>query len=141
MPVYRCTIAQASVTAEQKAEIAQEITRIHCELTTVPKTAASFVHVIFEEVPPGNGFSGGEPSSKALIVGQIRAGRSGEVKTKLLLAISELWNRVTGKSPDDILVAVQDVPARDMVEGGVILPDPGQEEAWLAEHGLTGGRT
>jgi phenylpyruvate tautomerase PptA (4-oxalocrotonate tautomerase family) len=135
MPIYRCTVPQASVTSEQKAEIAREITRIHCELTS--GTPAGFVHVIFEEVQSGNRFSGGEPSSKALIVGRIRAGRSGEVKAKLLLGISEAWKRVTGQPERDILVAVQDVPARDVVEGGWVLPEPGQEDAWLSEHGLT----
>jgi phenylpyruvate tautomerase PptA (4-oxalocrotonate tautomerase family) len=125
------------VSPEQKAAIAGEITRIHCGLN--PGTPTGFVHVIFTDVAPGDGFVGGEISTKSVIIGLIRAGRSREIKTGLLLGISEAWQKITGQAEEDIVVGLQDIPAKDVVEGGLILPEPGEEEAWLAEHGLSAG--
>jgi len=134
MPVYRCITPPDSIAQDVRAVIAEDITRIHCELTS--GTPRSFVHVIFEEVAPGRMFSGGTPSEKTLITGQIRAGRTAEVRTRLVQEISRAWNRATGQSEEDILVAVTEFRASDVVEGGIPLPEPGEEAGWLAAHGV-----
>ena len=134
MPIYRCTIPQASVSDEDKSEIALEITRIHCD--ACPGTPESFVHVVFEEVPRGNGFRGGQHSAATLVHGTIRAGREQSVRTRIVTDISQMWSKVTGQSENDILALVVEVPASNAVEGGSVMPEPGEEAQWLARHGL-----
>lgn len=136
MPFYRCTVPTGLLEKDQKAQIAGAITNLHCGLN--PGTPRDFVHVVFDEVAAGNGWCGGRPSPKSVIIGMIRAGRTREIKDGLLFGISELWQKVAGQDPIDIVVGVVEIPARDVVEAGWILPEPGDEEAWLVEHGLTG---
>lgn len=133
MPLYTCIVRPGDLSPEQKAALAGEITRIHCDVTGAP---ALFVHVFFNEVTPGNGFLGGKPLSSNAITGLIRAGRSPEDKARLLFGLSDAWSRVTGRGEREVMVAVQDVPAKNIVEDGVLLPEPGEEAGWLAEHGM-----
>ena len=85
MPFYTCFAFSDSLSAAQKANIAEEITRIHTKLTGAPR---SFVRVLFHEMRSSDIFTGGKPLPCAMIRGVIRAGRSAEVKKQLL---SELW--------------------------------------------------
>ena|SRR5215469_11111964 len=129
MPVYHCLIQQNSLSAEQKQKVAREITRIHGEVTGAP---AVFVDVIFDEVPRGDWFTGGEHSSRAIIQAAIRAGRSDEKKARLMAEISRSWNQVTGQREQDLEIAVTDFQARHLMRGGMLLPEDGQEREWLA---------
>ena len=134
MPIYTCSAPSGELTGEQKAAIAAEITRIHCEVTGAP---AAFVHVFFHDLAPGNAFISGRPfDGRAAVVGLIRAGRSDEDKARILFGISAAWHAVTGLDEKKIVVGVEDVPAKNIVEDGALLPEPGEEEAWLAAHGL-----
>ena len=40
----------------------------------------------------------------------------------------------TGLSPETVHAFTTDTPASWVMEGGDILPEPGEEEAWLAAH-------
>jgi phenylpyruvate tautomerase PptA (4-oxalocrotonate tautomerase family) len=129
MPFYECFVQEGTLTADRKADIAKEITRIHCAVTGAPE---SFVTVIFHSVQHEDIFTAGEPSSAARIRGSIRAGRSPEVKTRLLTELAEMWQRVTGLSDKDLTVSLVEVPAKNSVKGGRFVPEPGQEAEWLA---------
>jgi 4-oxalocrotonate tautomerase family enzyme len=129
MPVYQCLIQQNSLSAEQKRQVSREITRIHSEVTGAP---AIFVDVIFDEVPRGDWFTGGEPSSRSIIQANIRAGRSDEKKARLMAEISRSWNQVTGQREEDLEIAVTDFQARYLMRVGMLLPEDGQEQQWLA---------
>ncbi|MGH9038375.1 MAG: tautomerase family protein [Acidimicrobiia bacterium] len=65
MPVYTCNVRPGDMTAELKAEIAREITRIHCDVTGAP---TAFVQVFFREVLPGDGYVGGEPFAQFRVI-------------------------------------------------------------------------
>jgi phenylpyruvate tautomerase PptA (4-oxalocrotonate tautomerase family) len=132
MPLYACFIQEGALTREQKAEIAGEITRIHCDLTGAPP---SFVHVRFHTTAPGEGYTGGKPAKSAVLDGSIRAGRPREVKAKLLHELSAMYQRISGISKWDLVVALREIPASDVMEAGHILPEPSEEAAWLAKHG------
>src|SRR5947209_7077736 len=103
MPQYHRLIQQGRLTAEQKTEVAREITRIHCELTNAPK---HFVHVIFREVAAGDWFTADKPSSFSIVNGFIRAGRTDEQKQKLMAAISSGWSNRTGHSDRDVVLSI-----------------------------------
>ncbi len=128
MPLYRCTVAEGLTTLEQRSLIAKEITRIHCETTgALPR----FVHAFFAEdakrkLPAGK---------QAVVLGSIRAGRTPEQKQQLVSDMRNALASILGREQDEVLVATVDIPARWVMEGGELLPEPGEEEAWLARHG------
>lgn len=77
MPLYRCAILEGATRIEQRAQIAKEIVRIHCDVTAAPP---SFVHAFFLETPAAE-----LPAGKsAFVFGSIRWGRSDEQKARLV---------------------------------------------------------
>ncbi len=127
MPLYRCTVAEGLTTLEQRSLIAKEITRIHCETTGA---LPGFVHAFFAEdakrkLPAGK---------QAVVLGSIRAGRTPEQKQQLVSEMRSAIASILGRAADEVQVATVEVPARWVMEGGHILPEPGEEEEWLARH-------
>ena len=127
MPLYRCTISEGLTTYEQRLEIEKEITRIHCEVTGAPPV---FVHAFFVEDRVGMMAE----STRAIVIGSIRAGRTSEQRERIVSHIKDAFARVCSVEADQMIVALVDVPARWVMEGGAIMPEPGQEAAWLEKH-------
>ncbi|MGW1885926.1 tautomerase family protein [Streptomyces sp. NPDC001970] len=132
MPIYTCTTAQGTLTAETKAALAAEITRIHAAINHVPP---AYVNVVFPELPVDSVFVGGEPGAPLLLSGWARRGHPQEDLTRLALELSTAACRVAGVAEDRVLVVIQDSPARSAVEGGRVLPEPGEEQNMRAEGG------
>lgn len=130
MPVYTCTAAQGTLTSESKASLAAEITRIHAAVNHVPP---AYVDVIFSEPPRDSVFAGGKPGAPFVITGWARRGHPQEDTTRLALELSSAAVRITGVNENHVMVVIQDSPARSAVEGGRVLPEPGEEKEWL-EH-------
>ncbi|WP_421885895.1 tautomerase family protein [Methylibium sp.] len=132
MPTYVVTAPQGRLSAQQKERIGADITRVHCAVASAP---AYFAQVIFNDVPAGNYFVGGkllQRSDHVYVHGQIRAGRDGETKERLVL---ELMNAVADAAEMPahcVQIYVVDVPARQIAEYGQLLPLPGDEAAWWA---------
>lgn len=133
MPQYHCLIQKGRLIAGKKAEVAREITRIHCALTNAPR---HFVHVIFREIAPGNWFTADTPSSFSIVNGFIRAGRSDEQKQKLMTQISSGWSRITGQTERELVVTITDIRSEAWMEAGQLMPQPGGEKEWFARLGL-----
>lgn len=133
MPQYHCLVHVGCLTAAKKAEVAREITRVHCALTNAPK---HFVHVIFHEVATGDWFTADKPSSFSIVNAFIRAGRSDEQKQKLMTQISSEWTRVTGQTERELVVTITDIRSETWMEAGQIMPRPGGEKEWFARLGL-----
>jgi phenylpyruvate tautomerase PptA (4-oxalocrotonate tautomerase family) len=123
MPLYRCAIPAGALTGEQKAAIADDITTVHCEVTGAP---ATFVHVFYFDAAPGT--EGYE------VQGSIRAGRTEQQHADIHRRIRDAFVAVAGASPDGVRIATTELPASWVMEGGEIMPEPGEEEAWLARH-------
>jgi phenylpyruvate tautomerase PptA (4-oxalocrotonate tautomerase family) len=132
MPLYECVTTAGTLNEDQREQIADAITQAHCELTGAP---VELVHVIFSDIPRGNSYSGGKRATPTVIRGNIRAGRSDEVRHTLMKRISDAYIDATGVDPKTVLVAVADFPPSWGMEGGLIMPDvtPESEEAWLNE--------
>ncbi|MEV5833227.1 tautomerase family protein [Nocardia sp. NPDC052112] len=128
MPVHTCTTAQGTLTAEIKAALAAEITRIHAAVNRVPP---AYVDVVFSELPVDSVFVGGEPGRPLLISGWARRGHPQEATTDLALRLSAAASDIAGVGWEHVLVVIQDSPARSAVEGGRVLPEPGAETTWL----------
>ena len=128
MPLYRCAILEGATRIEQRAQIAKEIVRIHCDVTAAPP---SFVHAFFLETPAAE-----LPAGKsAFVFGSIRWGRSDEQKARLVGEMTTAVAAALGLATEAVGVATVDVPSKWIMEGGDLLPEPGEEAEWLARHG------
>ncbi len=131
MPTYTVTAAEGRLATEQKQRIAAEITRVHNAVTGAP---TYFAQVLFVDVRPGNYFVGGAPlqADQVFVLGQIRAGRTNADKDRLLTGLVDAVGQAAQMVRNSVWVYLIDLPARQMVEFGHALPEPGQEAAWGA---------
>lgn len=130
MPIYTCTTTESTLSDDIKAALAAEIGRIHSEINHVPST---YVNVVFHELPADAVYTDGHPAAPVLMNGWVRAGHSEEETTRLATEIAGVISRVTGVPEERVLVVFQSSPARFAVEGGRVLPEPGQEQAWISQ--------
>lgn len=129
MPTYVCSVRPGLLSDSQKAEIAKAITRSHHEATGAP---TYFVQVVIDEKATAERYLGGEPASDQIwIRGDIRAGRTVEQRSGLMLAIMKDVSRITGVDDASIWVYLCNLDPTDMVEYGHVLPQPGREQAWF----------
>ena len=129
MPVYTCTTTTSMLTADIKSSLAHEIGRIHALINHVPGTD---VNVVFHELPLGGVYTDGVPANPVLVNGWVRAGHPEAETSRLATEIAAAVSRVVNIAADRVLVVLQPSPARFAVEGGRVLPEPGQEQAWFA---------
>tara|TARA_B100000941_G_scaffold188020_1_gene135384 strand:+ start:648 stop:1127 length:480 start_codon:yes stop_codon:yes gene_type:complete len=130
MPTYTVTNSNFNLTSKQQKNLAEGITKVH---NIVTGANTYFAQVIFNKTKKNNHFMGGkkvkEPS--IFLLGQIRAGRTKNVKDKL---ISELKNILVKKSKLDetqVWVYINDLPPSQMIEYGAVLPESGKESEWF----------
>ena len=126
MPLYTVT-TKHSLSEPVQQEIVNHITDVHCQLTGAPEI---FVQVMFSY---GVGLG---KNTDAHFSGGIRSGRSGELKTQLAEQMTSGIARVLGSDKKRIQVVLMDVPAKWALEGGDIMPEPGEEEQWLKDRNL-----
>jgi phenylpyruvate tautomerase PptA (4-oxalocrotonate tautomerase family) len=120
MPLYTVTTQAGVLTAEARAKLAGELTALHAEYSGVPK---NWVHIVFQDYAPGNGFTAGEVAATVALTLLIRTGRSPDYKRGLLRRIWQLLQAATGAPDDQIVLGIQEVPASQAMEMGEIMPD------------------
>ncbi|OMC07094.1 tautomerase [Mycolicibacter heraklionensis] len=130
MPVYTCTTAESTLSADTKAKLAAEITRVHSMINHVPGT---YVNVVFHELARDNVFTDGQPAQPLLISGWVRTGHPAAQSSQLVAEVAAAASRVTGIPAKRVLVVIENSPAHFAIEGGRVLPEPGEEEEWLRE--------
>ena len=123
MPLYRCNYPDGALDADQRAALAVAFTDIHCELTGAPRT---FVHVQFHpRVPAAN------QAPYELHAG-IRAGRDRELAQAIIDRCIAAVRQTTAAPADQVTMRTSSTPASWILEGGRVLPEPGEEDDWLA---------
>ncbi|QFT78753.1 tautomerase family protein [Erythrobacter sp. THAF29] len=127
MPLYTCNSKPGTIPAEAKHKIASDVTRIHCDVTGAP---AKFVHVFFFEDAPMPPLG----DKQAMLYGQIRHGRTDEQKAQICAKMKASVCAHARLGDEAVHAFTTDTPASWVMEGGDILPEPGDEEAWLAAH-------
>ena len=126
MPLYICNTRKDALNNDAKQKIAEDITRIHCAVTGAPPI---FVHAAFFEESPMFPLE-----DKTLFVrGTIRAGRTDEKKKAIAAQIHESLVKHGGLPSAEAGVHIRETPASWVLEGGEIMPEPGEEAAWFAE--------
>ena len=127
MPLYICNTRKDALDAKAKEGIAQDITNIHCDVTGAPPI---FVHVAFFEDSPMFPLEG-----KALFVrGTIRKGRTDEQMNEIAERIPASLVQRGGVDTSEAGTHIRETPASWVLEGGEIMPEPGEEAAWFAAH-------
>lgn len=125
MPMYQCYTPEGTLDDEQRSSIAAAFTDIHCSLTTAPPT---FVHVLFHETQPR------WANTAHAIHGGIRAGRAQEITDGLVSQMTAVVANTVGVNADQVSMDTRETPASWIMEGGSVLPEPGEEAAWVASH-------
>lgn len=128
MPVYTCTATASTLTAHTKASLAGDITTIHSSINHVP---GNYVNVVFHELPTDSVYTNAEPASPIIVSGWVRQGHPDADTTRLATEIAAAVTRITGVDAERVIVSLQTIPARFVVEGGRVAPEPGQEQAWI----------
>ncbi len=124
MPFYRCAVPKESVPYEQRAAVAKAFTDVHCGSTGAPR---SFVHVVFDEADD-------RWETPYFVDGANRAGRPEALKTQLLSDLIDAFREVTGVPAEQVSGRITEGPASWTMEGGMVLPEPGEETAEWYEH-------
>jgi len=127
MPLYLVNSKSGAMPEEAKARIAEDLTEIHCRVTDAPPT---FVHVFFFENAPLPPL--GDKTS--MVYGQIRQGRTDDQKAQICSEMVAAVAEHARIEPEEVHAFTTDTPASWVMEGGDVLPEPGEEEAWLAAH-------
>lgn len=125
MPLYRCTSPSGSLNDSQRAAIAVALTDIHCDLTGAPRT---FVHVQFHHQ--------GAQAGRTLfnLHAGIRAGRDQTLAEALVQRCVAAVARIAAVPAVQISMRTSTTQASWILEGGRVLPEPGEEDAWIAAH-------
>jgi len=82
------------------------------------------ISVVLRQPDPDQIWTAGRPSSDALILCYIRAGRPTALKAELALRVSAAWHGAVDTDEDSIEVAVLETPASQTARGGRRLPKP-----------------
>ncbi|MBU3606687.1 MULTISPECIES: tautomerase family protein [unclassified Polynucleobacter] len=131
MATYSVYYAGLNLSTHQKYTIAQAITKIHAEVTGAE---AYFAQVIFKELDIHDCFIGGVLLEDAHIFvnGQIRAGRSEQIKKQLLVEIEIAIQSTTKLASNQIWAYIDELSPNQMIEYGQILPAVGHDGVWFA---------
>ena len=125
MPLYICNTRKGALDGPAKEQIAKAITDIHCTVTGAPPL---FVHAVFFEEAPQFPLE-----DKTLFVrGTIRKGRSDQQKNQIAASIRAALVEHGGVDPQSTEALIRETPASWVLEGGEIMPEPGEEAAWFA---------
>jgi phenylpyruvate tautomerase PptA (4-oxalocrotonate tautomerase family) len=129
MPTYVCKSMKGRLSADQKTKIARLITGIHADVTGAP---AYFAQVIFEEIEKGNHFIGGAPlkHDHIFVHGHIRDGRAAVDKTRMIKQMAAAIADAAEVDSTGVWVYASEIPAKQMVEFGHVLPAAGDEPTW-----------
>jgi phenylpyruvate tautomerase PptA (4-oxalocrotonate tautomerase family) len=125
MPLYTVMTQDGLLSAQQRDVIAAELVRIHTTAMGVP---ANFVHSIFPTYPRSHAYVAVDRTPVASIVGVIRAGHTSDEKSRLVQALWKMFQDKTGVSDRELSVALQEVPASQAMENGVIMPEVGHQK-------------
>lgn len=120
MPLYTLVTQKGTLDHQAKTRLARQLTSFHSEYAGVPK---NWVHVVFQDFQPGDGFSAGEEAPAAALTLLIRSGRSTEYKKGLLTALWKMFQTATGAPDDQIVIGIQEVSPSQAMEMGQIMPD------------------
>ena len=131
MATYSIYFAGISLNTHQKFTLAQAITRVHANVTGAE---AYFAQTIFKELDLHDCFIGGVllDQPHIFLSGQIRLGRSEQVKKQLLVEIEIAIQMTTKLASHQIWAYLDELAPSLMIEYGQILPPVGNDKVWFS---------
>lgn len=131
MATYSIYYAGISLNTNQKFSLAQAITKIHANVTGAE---AYFAQVIFKELDLHDCFIGGIllDQPHIFLSGQIRLGRSEQIKKQLLVEVEIAIQMSTKLASHQIWAYLDELEPSLMIEYGQILPSVGNDKAWFS---------
>ena len=131
MATYSIYYAGISLNTHQKFTLAQAITRVHANVTGAE---AYFAQTIFKELDLHDCFIGGVllDQPHIFLSGQIRLGRSEQVKKQLLVEIEIAIQMTTKLASHQIWAYLDELAPSLMIEYGQILPSVGNDKVWFS---------
>ena len=130
MPTYVVHTPAGLLDPGGQQELVTRVTASHQRHTGAP---ASFVQVIFHELPAGSHYIGGRPvrAPSVHVHGHIRTGRTAAAKDHLLRGLRDDVATVTGLAGEFVWVYLSEIEPQQMIEFGRVLPAPGGEAEWM----------
>ncbi len=126
MPTYTVTVANLSLSPQQKSQIAEAITAAHSAQTGAPRF---FAQVLFSAANEVDHFVGDRVNTapQVYVHGLVRQGRSNDVKQALMSQMLEEIPRIAGLTVEDIWIYLHDIPPTQMIDFVRFLPSPAAE--------------
>ena len=130
MPTYTVKYSNFKLSPKQKKFIADGITKTHSKFTGAN---TFFAQVIFQKNENNSHFMGGKlvKNKEIFLSGQIRAGRTSAIKKNLILGLRKVLTYNTKLKKDFVWIYLEDLPPKQMIEYGEILPKSGEEKKWF----------
>jgi len=123
MPVYSLSTPN-TLTTERKKALVNLVTDTHCSVMIAPE---QFVHVLFSD-----GIT--LTDNKQLYVhANVRQGRSQEQIDRMCTELTKGCASILTVSDDQIHINLLEIAAKWAMEGGYVMPDPGEENEWMAK--------
>ena len=131
MPTYIVKCSNLNLSQKQKNSLANDISNTHSKFTGAN---TFFAQVIFQKNIKNSHFMGGKlvKTKEIFLNGQIRAGRTSEVKKQLILGLRKILIKNTNLKKDFVWVYLEDLLPNQMIEYGEVLPKSGQEKKWFS---------
>ena len=131
MPTYTVTHSNFNLNFKQQKKLAEGITKVH---NVVTGANTYFAQVIFNKTKKNNHFMGGkivkEPS--LFLLGQIRSGRSKEIKDKLISDLKDVLVKNSNLDETQVWVYINDLPPSQLIEYGAVLHESDKEKEWFS---------
>ena len=121
MPLYGLT-SNKHLSRKHKQQLADLFTDAHCSIMIAPE---QFVHVIFFEGIPLAG------NNALYIHANVRKGRSQDQIDQLCVAVKEGCAEILEVGEDRIHINLMEIEGKWAMEGGFVMPDPGEEDEWM----------
>lgn len=121
MPLYGLT-SHKKISDANKQKLADLFTDAHCSIMIAPE---QFVHVIFSDGVP-------LLENKSLYVhANVRKGRAQAQIDKLCEMVTKGSAEILQVSEDKIHINLMEISGKWAMEGGFVMPDPGEEDEWM----------
>ena len=121
MPIYSLT-SNKKISGTNKQKLANLFTDAHCSIMIAPE---QFVHVLFSDGIPIK-------DNKSLYIhANVRKGRAQAQITKLCETVIKGCAEILQVKEDKIHINLMEISGKWAMEGGFVMPDPGEEEEWM----------
>ncbi|MEM9936143.1 MAG: hypothetical protein AAF824_21140 [Bacteroidota bacterium] len=121
MPLYSLT-SPKNLSAATKQKLVDLFTDAHCSIMVAPE---QFVHVVFFEGIPVL------QNKRLYIHANVRLGRSQEQIDKVCEAFKTGCADILQVQEDDIHINLMEIDGKWAMEGGFVMPSPGEEDEWM----------